>query len=123
MSDINGKRVWYFPDAEMPPAGDSLLKGHESLIILNDNDERALIKITLFFTDREPIDNIDVVVEPKRVRCLRTNNVEDFGGVEIPLETQYAIKIESNVPVVAQYGRLDTRQNNMAFYTTMGFGA
>lgn len=123
MSDINGKRVWYFPDAEMPPAGDSLLKGHESLIILNDNDERALIKITLFFTDREPIDNIDVVVEPKRVRCLRTNNVDDFGGVEIPLETQYAIKIESNVPVVAQYGRLDTRQNNMAFYTTMGFGA
>jgi len=122
MSEVKGKKTWYFPDAEMPPPGDSLLKGHESVIILNDNEERALIKITLFFTDRDPIENINVVVEPKRVRCLRTNNLEDFGGVEIPLETQYAIKLESNVPVVAQYGRLDTRQDNMAFYTTMGFG-
>jgi len=121
MSEVNGKKIWYFPDAEMPPPGDSLLKGHESVIILNDNEERALIKITLFFTDRDPIENINVSVEPKRVRCLRTNNLEDFGGVEIPLETQYAIKLESNVPVVAQYGRLDTRQDNMAFYTTMGF--
>lgn len=123
MSDINGKRTWYFPDAEMPPPGDSLLKGHESVIILNDNDEKASIKITLFFTDRDPIDNINLSVEPKRVRCLRTNNIDDFGGVEIPLEVQYAIKVESNVPVVVQYGRLDTRQCDMAFYTTMGYGA
>lgn len=122
MSEANGRKTWYFPDGDMPPPGDSPLKGHESIIILNDNDERALIKITLFFTDRDPIENINVVVEPKRIRCLRTNNPEDFGGVEIPLETQYAIKLESNVPVVAQYGRLDTRQVNMAFYTTMGFG-
>lgn len=122
MCDVNGKKVWYFPDTEMPPPGDSLLKGHESVIILNDNDEQASIKITLFFTDREPISNINLCVLPRRVRCLRTNNVEDFGGIEIPREVQYAIKLESNVPVVAQYGRLDTRQDNMAFYTTMGLG-
>jgi len=61
MRDVNDKKTWYFPDAEMPPPGDSLLNGHESVIILNDNDERALIKITHFLSDREPIDNINSI--------------------------------------------------------------
>jgi hypothetical protein len=29
-------RTWVFPDAELPPPGDSLLTGHESLIVLNN---------------------------------------------------------------------------------------
>lgn len=118
----DGKKVWYFPDAEMPPEGDYPIKGHESIIILNPNNQEARIKMTLYFTDREPIENICFSVLPRRVRCIRTNNKEELCGVEIPVETQYAIKIESDVPVIAQYGRLDTRQSNMAFYTTLGFG-
>ncbi|MBE7010262.1 MAG: hypothetical protein E7418_02085 [Ruminococcaceae bacterium] len=115
-----GKKIWVFPDTEMPPAGDSLLKGHESVIILNMNDVPAHAKMTLYFEDREPVTGIEVTVEPRRVRCLRTNNENDFVGFTIPQETQYAICLECDVPVVAQYGRLDTRQDNAAFYTVMG---
>ena len=117
----DGSLVWVFPDLEMPPEGDSLLKGHESIIILNMNDQVANIKITLYFADRDPIRDIPVTVEANRVRCLRTNNPDDFGGIHIEREIQYAMKLTSDIPIVAQYGRLDTRQSNMAFYTVMGY--
>jgi hypothetical protein len=121
MCEVKGSKIWYFPDGELPPPGDDVLKGHESVIILNDNDKPAKVRMTLFFTDTHPVENIDIEVLPKRVKCIRMNQKEHLNGFKMPLETQYAIKLESNVEVVAQYGRLDTRQPNMAFYTTMGY--
>ena len=121
MTNDNGKTTWIFPDLEMPPKGDSALIGHESVIILNTNGADATVTITLYFSDREPIDNIRCTVPARRVKCLRTYNPDDFGGVVIAPETQYAMRLQSDIPVVAQYGRLDTRQPNMAFYTVMGF--
>ena len=41
--------------------------------------------------------------------------------VNVPESAKYAIKIECDVPIVVQYGRLDVRQTNMAFYTTSGY--
>jgi len=116
----NGKRIWYFPDGELPPPGEELLKGHESIIILNDNEKSANIVMTLFFTDKDPIEDIKITVQPRRVKCIRMDNPDDLGGVIVQRETQYAIKLVSDIPVVIQYGRLDTRQAKMAFYTTMG---
>lgn len=121
MNNGKGKTLWIYPDCELPPAGDSLLKGHESVIVLNMNDQPAHLNITLYFTDREPAAGIRISVEADRVRCLRLDNPSDLDGFVVPRETQYALKLESDVPVVVQYGRLDTRQPNMAFYTTMGF--
>ena len=121
MTNENGKTTWIFPDLEMPPEGDFPLIGHESVIILNTNKEAAHLRMTLYFADRDPIENLPCVVQGQRVRCLRTYNPVDFGGVVIPREVQYALRIESDLPVVVQYGRLDTRQQNMAFYTVMGF--
>lgn len=118
---MTGHRTWVFPDMEMPPITDINLKAHESIIILNLNDAAAVIKISLYFTDKPPVLDIPVTVEANRVRCLRTDNALDFGGVAIERETQYALKLESDLPVIAQYGRLDTRQSNMAFYTVMGY--
>jgi hypothetical protein len=116
----NGKKLWIFPDADLPPAGDSALKGHESIIVLNMNDKRAVIQLILYFTDKEPKQLKPLEVEARRVRCIRLDNEEEI-GYSVPLETQYAVRLESDVPVVVQYGRLDARQNNLAFYTTMGY--
>ena len=49
------------------------------------------------------------------------NNVEDMSGYVVEKETQYAMKLESNTRIVVQYGRLDNRQTNLAYYTTLGF--
>lgn len=121
MQQEDGKKVWVFPDGELPPAGGFKLKGHESVIILNMTKEIAVVELTLYFTDRPPHEGIMIRVEPRRVRCLRTNDTEDMGGYVIPEETQYAMRFSSDVPVVMQYGRLDTREQPMAFYSSNGY--
>ena len=36
-----GKKVWIFPDAELPPVGVNVIPGHESIIITNTGDQDA----------------------------------------------------------------------------------
>ena len=114
-----GKKVWIFPDAELPPVGVNLIPGHESIIITNTGDQDAHITITLIYTDKEPIKVPEIVVGARRVRCLRTNEEKDFGEFTAAFEEQYAIMLESDVPIVAQYGRAEPRA--VAFYTTPGY--
>lgn len=114
-----GKKVWIFPDAELPPVGVNCIPGHESIIITNTCDTDANVRITLFYTDKEPINDICITVGAKRVRCLRTNEEKDFGARTANFEEQYAIMLESDVPIVAQYGRAEPRA--VAFYTTPGY--
>ena len=45
--------------------------------------------------------------------------VIDLHGSWHQMGRQYAIMLESSVPVVAQYGRAETRE--VAFYTTPGY--
>lgn len=96
--------------------GVNLIHGHESIIITNIGDEHAHIKITLSYTDKEPIDGIRVAVGGRRVRCLRTNEAKDLGAYTAKFEQQYAIMMESDVSVVTQYGRAEPR--TVSFYTT-----
>ena len=107
-----GKRVWIFPDAELPPEGVNVIPGHESIILTNVTDE------TLLYEDREPV-SFPVTVGARRVRCLRTNRASDFGEHTAVIGEQYAIMLESSCPIVAQYGRAETRV--VAFYTTPGY--
>ena len=118
---VCGKKNWIIPDCELPPEGEGVLKGHESVIIVNDTDSVAHIKVKLFFPDKKPYRGITWMVEPQRVRCFRMNNRDDMCGYEVERETQYAMKLESSTEIVVQYGRLDNRQTNLAYYTTLGF--
>ena len=92
-------------------------KGHESLIMLNPNDDDAEVVITVYFEDRDPEVLAPQLVGARRVRCIRTD--EPVDGYQIPLG-QYALKLESTVPLICQIGRLDVRQPNLAYYTVMG---
>jgi hypothetical protein len=60
-----------------------------------------------------------VTVGAKRVRSLRTNEVRDFGRHTAKEGEQYAIMLESDMPIVAQYGRAEPR--TVSFYTTLGY--
>ena len=42
-------------------------------------------------------------------------------GEHIPMGAPYAALVESNVPIVAQYSRIDTTQVNETLATTMAF--
>lgn len=116
-----GKKVWIIPDCELPPKGDCVMKGHESVVIVNDGNKPAIVKVKLFFSDRPCHEGITWEVPPQTVKCFRMNNVEHMCGFNVPLETQYAMKLTSSQNIVVQYGRLDNRQVNLAYYTTLGY--
>ena len=118
---VVGKKHWIIPDCELPPEGEGVMKGHESVVIVNDSNKPAIIKVKLFFVDKPAYEGITWEVKPQSVFCFRMNNVEHMCGFKVPLETQYAMKLSSSQPIVVQYGRLDNRQVNLAYYTTMAF--
>ena len=45
----------------------------------------------------------------------------DLAGSVVPPLTQYAVRIRSTIPIVCQFGRLDTTQNAMSYYDGIGY--
>jgi len=124
-----GSKVWVFPDGDLPPLqpADPALRnaethGHESLVILNMGSQEVRPVLTVFFPDDEPwVVNLDPV-PARRVRCYRTD--EPLGNEKVVVPPgQYALMVECETPVVAQIGRMDIRQPNLAYYTTLGYPA
>ncbi len=120
MTDQEGSKTWFFPDGDIPSPGEADPHGHESLLMLNPNDADAEVVITVYFEDREPEVLSPQVVAARRVRCIRTSDPID--GYQIP-PGQYALRLESSVPLICQIGRMDVQQPNLAYYTVMGYAA
>lgn len=60
-----------------------------------------------------------LTVPARRTRHVRFNNLQD--PEPIPKDTDYASLIESDVPLVVQHTRLDSRQAELALMTTMAY--
>ena len=119
---MSGKKQWYIVDGYRPsPTPDPKAEyvGHESVMILNTNDCDAHILISIYFEDRDPVENIPYVVSAKRIRCFKTDDSEVLGGLSIGVGVQYSIEIKSDVGIIVQYGRLDVQQSNMAYMALM----
>lgn len=97
------------------------LLSHETVCILNASDRDAHVAITVFFADREPAGPYRVTVGARRTAHVRFNNLRD--PEPIPHDTDYASVIESDVPIVVQHTRLDSRQSENALITTIAYAA
>ncbi|KHK90726.1 sensory rhodopsin transducer [Novosphingobium malaysiense] len=118
-----GKRRWviaegFIPSESMVNANDALLS-HETACILNCGDDPAKVAITVFFSDRDPVGPFSLTVEPRRTAHVRFNDLED--PEPVPRDTDYASVIESDVPIVVQHTRLDSRAAEIAVMTTMAY--
>lgn len=109
-----GKTLWVFADGDLPPQGDTEPLGHEALMIVNSGDKDAAIKLTVLFEDKDPAECIELSVPAKRVNCFRLDYPIGKQNFKIPFG-QYALIVQSDVPVVAVFGRLD-RRKDMAYY-------
>ena len=122
---MSGKKEWYIIDGYRPsPAPDPRAEyvGHESVMILNTNDVDAHVLISVYFEDRDPVENIPLTVPAKRVRAFKTDEKETLGGLQIDVGVQYSMVLKSDVGVHVQYGRLDVQQSNMAYMALMAHG-
>jgi hypothetical protein len=95
------------------------MTSHETLCILNTSDADAHVVLTAYFADREPAGPFAVAVGARRTRHLRTGDLRD--PEPIPPEKDYAVVIESDVPIVVQHTRLDSRQSENALMTTIAY--
>lgn len=120
--DRIGKKIWaiaegYIPSWSHGPEPEML--SHETVCVLNPNASDAHIEITVFFSDREPAGPYTFTVPAKRTKHLRFNAMQD--PEKIPMGTDYACILTSDVEVVAQHTRLDSRQAENALMTTMAY--
>ena len=117
-----GKKTWVIAEGYIPSYGtgpEPEFTSHETACILNTSNQEAHVEITLFFTDRDPVGPYKVTVGAQRTKHLRFNELEDPEAV--PNDTDYASVIESDVPVVVQHTRLDSRQAENALLTTIAY--
>jgi hypothetical protein len=94
---------------------------HETVCLLNASDQDAHVEITIFYADREPVGPYRVTVPARRTKHLRCNDLKD--PEPIPHETDYACVIESDVPIVVQHTRLDSRQAENALMSTIAYAS
>ena len=119
----NDFKTWYFADGWLPLKDEkknSGLEGHEAIIILNCNKKDAKLLMDIYFENREPKENIKLVVPARRVKCFRMDHPDEIGGLEIGRLVQHALRFRSNEPVIIQYGRMDITQPNLAYIGIMG---
>lgn len=115
-----GHTLWYIPDGYIPPLSSGVLTSHESICVLNANEEAANLKVTIFFEDRDPIEDVPVRVEGRRTAHVRTSSLKK-DGQSIPPGVPYAMEIQSDIPIIVQYSRMDTTQPANTLATTMAF--
>lgn len=117
-----GRIRWAIAEGYIPPTSHGpapQMTSHETVCILNVTTHDATVLITIFYTDREPCGPYRIIVPAQRTRHVRFNDLKD--PEIIPVDTDFSSVIESNVPIVVQHTRLDSRQAENALLSTMAF--
>ncbi len=117
-----GRKRWaiaegYIPATSTGPAPH--MTSHETVCILNAGDRDVHVRITIFYVHRGPVGPYEVLVPAERTTHLRFNDLKN--PEPIPHDTEFASVIESDVPVVVQHTRLDSRQAENALLSTIAF--
>jgi len=117
-----GRKQWAIAEGYIPSQSsfsDRALISHETACILNAADAEAHVNITVFFADREPVGPYRITVAPRRTLHLRFNDLKD--PAPIPRDTDYASVFESDVPIVVQHTRMDTRRAEVSLLSTIAY--
>lgn len=117
-----GRTRWAIAEGYIPPVSHGpkpQLESHETFCVLNAGDRDAHLTVTVFYADREPVGPYKVLVPARRASHVRFNNLTE--PEPIPKATDFASVIESDVPVVVQHTRLDSRQSENALLTTIAY--
>ncbi len=115
-----GHRNWAIAEGYIPGQStgpEPQMTSHETACLLNTGNREAHVEITVYFSDREPVGPYHVTVAARRTLHLRFNDLTD--PEPVPRDTDYASVIQSDVPIVVQHTRLDSRQPPHALLTTI----
>ncbi len=117
-----GKKLWIIAEGYIPAYStgpEPEFTSHEAACLVNTGEEDAEVRMTIYFSDRNPVGPYTILVKAQRTLHLRFNDLDD--PAPIPRATDYASVIESNLPIVVQHTRLDSRQNANALLSTIAY--
>jgi hypothetical protein len=117
-----GRTRWAIAEGYIPSQSsfsDRALISHETACILNAGEDEAHVRITVFFANREPIGPYQVTVASRRTLHLRFNDLSE--PAPIPRDTDYSSVFESDVPIVLQHTRLDSRRAEVSLLSTTAY--
>jgi hypothetical protein len=117
-----GKCRWAIAEGYIPMGShgpEPQMKSHETACILNAGDEDAHVRIMVFFSDREPVGPYEITISARRTKHVRFNDLK--APQPVPRGTDFSSVIESDVPVVVQHTRLDSRQDANALLSTIAY--
>jgi hypothetical protein len=120
--DAIGRKRWAIAEGYIPSQSsfsERALISHETACILNAGDRGARIAIMIYFSDREPVGPYRVTVPARRTLHLRFNDLDD--PQPIPRDTDYASVFESDVAIIVQHTRLDSRRSEVSLMSTMAY--
>lgn len=123
MNEI-GRTVWAIAEGYIPGTStgpEPQMTSHETACILNANEQEAHVEITIYFANRGPAGPYRITVGAQRTKHVRFNDLRD--PEPVPRDTDYASVIRSDVPIVVQHTRLDSRQAENALLSTIAFPA
>jgi hypothetical protein len=122
MMDFIGRMRWAIAEGYIPSESsfsDPALVSHETACLLNAGDRPAEVRLTVFFADREPIGPYRLTVAARRTLHLRFNDLTN--PAPIPRDTAYSSVFESDVPIVVQHTRLDSRYAEISLLSTIAY--
>ena len=115
-----GALIWLIPDAYLAtPQGDGPYYSHESVCVLNTTTRDARLTLTFYYEDQPPLIAENLPLGAERCRHIRLDRPEQIGGLDLPRDVPYGIRLVSDVPVTVQYSRIDTTQVNATLMTTI----
>ncbi|MDP8932281.1 MAG: sensory rhodopsin transducer [Actinomycetota bacterium] len=118
-----GKRRWAVAEGYIPAwshGPEPEMVSHETVCLLNTGDEDAHVELTVFFSDREPAGPYRFRLPARRTKHVRFNDLAD--PEPVPAATDFGWSVESDVPIVVQHTRLDSRQAENALISTVAYG-
>lgn len=122
MNNITGKNKWAFSGGNIPLKGtgkEPEFLSYDKISILNCSDKDTTVKIKIFFNDEKPAGEYELEVKAERVRKFRVNDLIDPHA--IPLGVPYGCFIDSKEPVIVQFTRQNTSQDNMAIMGAIAY--
>ena len=116
-----GRKRWAIAEGYIPSlsvSSERALVSHETACILNAGDKDAHVTLTVFYASREPV-VYRVTVPARRTLHLRFNDLRD--PQPVPMDTDFSSVFESDVPIVVQHTRLDSRRAEISLLSTTAY--
>lgn len=124
MNQPIGHTCWAIAEGYIPAYSNGpepQFTSHETACLLNTSDQDAHVEIVIYFSDREPIGPYRITVPARRTKHVRFNDLTD--PEPIKRDTDYASVIQSDIPIVVQHTRLDSRQAENALLSTIAYAS